>query len=167
MLINSRMDLEALRGTDQWPDALRMLAGATIGWHNTAADGEASVWEQVEDTTVLDRLGMTLAELQAELVAAGIVIDPPQAPPIVTPPPPPVPQFYARDLLALFTDDDQIKIEEAVKQSVTLRRIWTALPAQGDEPIMATSERAIAGWAGLTAALGTARVVELQTALGI
>lgn len=91
MIINTRSDLEALRGTPEWPVTLRMLAGATVNWRNTAPEGEASVWEQSDDLTLLTRLGVNKDWLSAELSAANISIDPPQAPAVTAPPPAPVP----------------------------------------------------------------------------
>lgn len=96
MIINTRADLEVLRGGPQWPAALRLLAGSTVGWRNTAAAGAAPSWEQVEDTAALDRLGMSAADLQAELAAAGVVIEPPQAPAVREAVPEPVPAISRR-----------------------------------------------------------------------
>lgn len=169
MIINSRADLDALRGTPDWPVALRLLAGTTIGWRKSAAQDQTLAWERVEDTAALDRLGMTTAELQAELDATGIIIDPPQAPPVVEVPAEQLaaPSFRARDLLALLTDNDLVAIESAIATNTALRRLWISLLGQGEAPIIATSDRFVAGWAGLSAALGQARSDEIAAALGI
>lgn len=79
----------------------------------------------------------------------------------------PPPFFLARDLLELLTDDDLVKIEAATASNVSLRRLWLSLLGQGNAPIRATSERFLAGWAGLTAALREGRADELGGALGI
>lgn len=166
MMINTRADLEALRGTDFWPTALRLLAGATVQWRNTAGEGEAPVWEQIADLSGLERVQMSTDDLAAELAAAGIVADPPQAPPVVTPPPPP-PSFLARELLEELADDDLVKIEAATASNASLRRLWVSMLGQGDAPIRADAERFLAGWAGLTQALGDRRAAEIARELGI
>ncbi len=164
MIINTRADLEALRGTPDWPVALRLLAGSTVGWRRPEG---APAYERNADTSALDRLGMTPTELQAELDAAGIVIDPPQPPPLREVPPEPPPSFLARDLLALLTIVDRRAIGVAIAADDELLLLWEGLLGQGEAPIRTTAQRFQRGWAGLSAALGGARADEIATALGI
>lgn len=82
--INSRADLEQLRGTPAFEPALRAIGGALVRKTNIAVhpttysdsdyDGPpiAPVWRFEEDQSVLARIGMTRAELNAELSAAGL-----------------------------------------------------------------------------------------------
>lgn len=88
MIINSRRDLEALRGTNDYAAALRAIAGATSTWINTAGYGVEPVWERVAVLDMLDRLGLTEAELLAELAAAGIAPVSPEPPAAVESAPP-------------------------------------------------------------------------------
>ena len=60
MIINTRADLEVLRGTPAWPVALQLLAGATIRWRNTAAE-----------TTQHARLGRGAAPYASDRFPAG------------------------------------------------------------------------------------------------
>lgn len=88
--INSRADLEQLRGTPAFEPALRAISGALVRKTNIAVypathadsdyDGPAigPVWRYDEDQSVLVRIGMTRGELNAELAAASL-------PPIVIP----------------------------------------------------------------------------------
>jgi len=80
-LINTSADLNALRGTPAFREALLHLNGASTILVDVAVRpsdyGEASyegpaiepVWEAREDNASLDRLGMTRSELAAELAA--------------------------------------------------------------------------------------------------
>lgn len=92
--------------------------------------------------------------------------------------PAPAPRFVARDLLATLTPDDRIAIDRATRardpvsgdltpEAAQLTLLWEGLQAQGDAPIYCDSPRFLAGWAGLTAALGAARCAEIAAELGI
>lgn len=82
-LINSRQDLEALRGTSEFAEAIAALAGSmTIrvdvaeypsGYGDPDYNGATiePVWEDREDLTTIERLGYTKAEILAELEAIG------------------------------------------------------------------------------------------------
>lgn len=100
------------------------------------------------------------AEYEAWLAAGN-------APEPYEPLPPAPPSFVARDFMAILTDDDQDRIDGALAQSLSLRRLWNSLLAQGGEPISTASERFKAGWVGLSAALGEERANEIGAALGI
>lgn len=88
--INSRADLEQLRGTPAFEPALRAIGGALVRKTNIAVhpttysdsdyDGPAvpPVWHYEEDQSILARIGMTRAEINAELSAASL-------PPLVVP----------------------------------------------------------------------------------
>lgn len=93
----------------------------------------------------------------------GAFVDPSPPPPADTRPP----AFIARDFLALLTADDYAAIQTAITGSSALGLLWASLLAQGDAPIITTSERFLAGWAGLTSALGAERAGALAAALGI
>lgn len=86
--------------------------------------------------------------------------------------------FVARDMLALLTPGDRIAIDRALRvrdpatgdlavQAAAMVLLWESLQAQGDAPISATAERFLAGWAGLSSALGDERAGEIAAALGI
>ena len=89
-IINSRADLNALRGTDVYSDALRAILGATTTWVNDAPEGAAPQWRQVSVGETLAHLDLTLDELLAECASAGIAPTNPPAPSSVaiTPPTP-------------------------------------------------------------------------------
>lgn len=91
-IINSRDDLNALRGSDVYSDALRAILGATTTWVNEALEGEQPLWRQVSVGDTLAHLDLTLDELLAECAAAGITPTNPPAPSsaAVTPPTPEV-----------------------------------------------------------------------------
>lgn len=76
-IINSRADLDALRGTDAYAEALRIILGATTMWVNTAPADQSPAWEQRSVGDTLAKLELTTQELLAECAAAGIV---PQSP---------------------------------------------------------------------------------------
>jgi hypothetical protein len=73
----------------------------------------------------------------------------------------------ARDLIALLTVNDYAAIKTAITASDQLGLLWASLQAQGDAPIITTSERFQAGWAGLSQALGADRAAAIGTALGV
>lgn len=80
MIINTRADLDALRGTEAYAEALRRILGATTMWINDAADDATAVWRQASVGDVLASLDLTTEELLAECEAAGIVAQSPPAP---------------------------------------------------------------------------------------
>lgn len=80
MIINTKGDLDALRGTDDYAEALRRILGATTMWVNYAPDGQSPVWRQESAGAVLTQFDLTMEELLAECEAAGVVpqaCDPP------------------------------------------------------------------------------------------
>lgn len=80
MIINTRSDLDALRGTDAYAEALRAIVGATMTWVNDASAGEPAQWRMVSGGDTLARLGLTANELLDECASAGIVPQSPEAP---------------------------------------------------------------------------------------
>lgn len=94
-------------------------------------------------------------------LAAGGVPDPYVAPPA------PAPSFLARQFFALLTADDYSAITAATAANAALGLLWASLQAQGEAPILTTSARFLAGWAGLKQALGANRASAIATALGI
>ena len=78
MIINNKADLNALRGTDAYAEALRRILGATTMWVNDAEPGEVPAWRQQSVGDALAQFDLTTEELLAECEAAGVV---PQAPP--------------------------------------------------------------------------------------
>ena len=78
MIINNKADLNALRGTDAYAEALRRILGATTMWVNDAGPGEPPAWRQQSVGDALAQFDLTTEELLAECEAAGVV---PQAPP--------------------------------------------------------------------------------------
>lgn len=87
-IINSRADLDALRGTDAYAEALRIILGATTMWVNTAPADQSPAWEQRSVGDTLAKLDLTTQELLAECAAAGIVPQSPAAPVSIAPEPP-------------------------------------------------------------------------------
>lgn len=79
MMINSRADLEALRGTPDFVTALRLIYGATRSWTN-AGTAEAPDWQLVEDGSVLTRFDFTPADFGAEIAGMAFATDVPAAP---------------------------------------------------------------------------------------
>lgn len=119
--------------------------GLPDGWH------DAGSW--VESETA--RMGDTYA--------SGVFTSPPALP---SPPAPP-PNFLAREFFALLSVADYTAIKSATANSDALGLLWDSLKAQGEAPIITTSERFLAGWAGLKVALGTKRSTEIAAALNI
>lgn len=78
-IINTRSDLDALRGTPDFAAALRALLGATTTWINHGTR-EAPDWEQVTVLSYIEALGFTHGEFLAECAAAGIVPQQPEPP---------------------------------------------------------------------------------------
>ena len=81
MIINTKADLDALRGTDAYAEALRRILGATTMWVNDAPAGSPPVWRQQSVGDTLARFGLTTEELMDECAAAGVVPQTPEAPP--------------------------------------------------------------------------------------
>lgn len=80
MLINTRADLEAIRGTPEFEGVLRMLFGATARWE--LVDG---AWVLHEDWASVERLGYTTASFLAEIEPLDLEPPtPPSAPPAVS-----------------------------------------------------------------------------------
>jgi hypothetical protein len=81
-LINTRADLETLRGTDQWLPALLAIRGAATirtdiaaypqGYGQPGHEGEPvePEWEDRDDDRVLARLELTRRQLDAEIDTA-------------------------------------------------------------------------------------------------
>jgi hypothetical protein len=80
MIINTRADLDALRGTASYPEALRAILGATTTWANDAQAGEPPQWRMVTVGDTLSRLGLTEDEMLDECASAGITPQAPEAP---------------------------------------------------------------------------------------
>jgi hypothetical protein len=100
------------------------------------------------------------AEYEAWL-AAGNTPDPyvaPDAPPS---------SFLARDLIDLITPDDLRAIQTAVQADAALDLLWLRLRTREGKPVVAEGEAFAQGWAGLMAALGSARAAQISAALGI
>lgn len=104
MILNARRDLEELRGTPDYAQALRAILGSTKTWINRAQPGEAADWEEVTVLDTLGRLDFTLDEFLHEIEAAGISSATAPAP--VLPPPTTADVNMERDRrMALFTFD--------------------------------------------------------------
>ena len=83
-IINTRGDLEALKGTPDYATALQLLLGSAQTWVNQAAAGQPVNWQLVPVLTTIESMGyVSLDDLLAECAAAGI--QPPPAPPAPVP----------------------------------------------------------------------------------
>lgn len=80
MIINNKADLNALRGTDAYAEALRRILGATTMWVNDAPAGQPAVWHQESVGEVLAQFDLTTEELLEECAAAGVVPQTPEQP---------------------------------------------------------------------------------------
>lgn len=70
-IINTRADLDALRSTPKYLEALRLIAGAMDTEMNSAEPDAEPVWERVETLETIHRFGFaTRAEFDAEYAAA-------------------------------------------------------------------------------------------------
>ncbi len=78
--LNSRADLELLRGTPAFEDAMRDIHGSLTGW--TLVDG---AWEETADLTVLARFDFTESAFLAEIAPFAF---PAPVPPALPPAPP-------------------------------------------------------------------------------
>lgn len=85
MILNARNDLEALRGTPDFAEALRLILGSTKTWINMAEPEDAPDWQEVPVLDTLDRMEFTMEEFLDELAAAGISATTAPAP-IIQPP---------------------------------------------------------------------------------
>ncbi len=79
-IINTKADLDALRGTEAYAEALRRILGAVTMWVNDAPAGQAPMWRQESVGDTLARLDLTIEELLAECAAFGICLSPAQSP---------------------------------------------------------------------------------------
>ena len=82
MIINSRDDLDALKGTPAYLEALRALAGSMVTSMDMAVYPEGHGqpdytgptvepdWHEVETLDVIERMGFTRAGFEAEYAAA-------------------------------------------------------------------------------------------------
>lgn len=78
MPINTRADLEAIRGTPEFESALRMLFGATARWE--LVDG---AWVLHEDLVAVESLGYTKESFLAEVEPLNFEApSPPSTPPV-------------------------------------------------------------------------------------
>lgn len=88
MIINSRDDLDALKGTPAYIEALRALAGSMVTSMDMAVypDGHGQPdytgpviepdWHEVETLDVIERLDFTRASFEAEYAATKAVTTP-------------------------------------------------------------------------------------------
>lgn len=77
IIVNSRSDIDALRGTPYFLTALEYIHGAMTVVVNVAeypegVDPEAvePIWSEQQDETILRRIGWTREDFEAELTAA-------------------------------------------------------------------------------------------------
>lgn len=120
MILNARNDLEALRGTPDFGEALRLILGATKTWVNRAGVGDPPAWEEVTVLDGLERMELTMEELLEELAAAGIAATTAPAPSVPLPLPPPVPESITRRQCALqLLAINQITAQEALDMTKT------------------------------------------------
>jgi len=82
--LNTRADLEALRGTPDYVEALKLLRGSMVALVNVAAypegyvdpgyDGPViePVWQEIESLEALDLIGIGREEFLAACQAAGV-----------------------------------------------------------------------------------------------
>lgn len=77
IIVNSRSDIDALRGTPYFLTALEYIQGAMTVAVNVAEYSEGAdpdlvepVWEERLDLSILQRIGWTRAEFEAEIAAA-------------------------------------------------------------------------------------------------
>lgn len=87
IIVNTRADLDALKGTPDHLDALRLLAGtmtATVdvvvypdgyGGPGYAGPEIAPEWHEIETLAALERLGFTRESFEAERAAAQAAAD--------------------------------------------------------------------------------------------
>lgn len=154
-IINSRADLDALKGTPAYGEALRGIHGATIMWVNDAPDGAPPQWRMASDSATLTRLGLTSDELLAECAAAGVTPTTPEMPAALPadllPPPAPlvVSRFQARVALLQAGLLEAVEAAVAASADPLVRLAWSdAVEFRSDSPTIA----AIAAGLELTAA---------------
>lgn len=86
-IINTRADLDALRATPAYAEALRNILGSTATWVNTAPEGSPPAWQLVTVLSTIERMGfLSINDLLTECAAAGVT---PPAPPSAPSAPPP------------------------------------------------------------------------------
>lgn len=90
-LVNSRSDLEALRGTPAFADVLLLIYGSMTKW--SLGEGE---WIASEDLSLVNRFGYSKSEFLAEI--APFDFPAPEAPPTPELPPVVFPHLSARQL---------------------------------------------------------------------
>lgn len=79
--INSRADLESLRGTPGFETAMQNIYGSMIGW--TLVD---NAWVETEDLSVLARFDFVKADFLAEIDGFDFPVPtPPEVPPLPEP----------------------------------------------------------------------------------
>jgi len=119
-IINTRTDLDALRGGPDYGAAMRALLGTTMTWVNHASPGAPPDWQQVSVLTTIQAMGFaTQDELLAECTAAGIAAPPPPPMPAAPPSPPPAILSYLQ-FEALFTAPEQAAIMAAATGNAIL-----------------------------------------------
>lgn len=75
VVINTRADLDAIKGTPAHAQFMAMLAGSIF---RAEKDDEAKCWRTVEDTTMIERFGFTRADFHdAEPPALPVYVAPP------------------------------------------------------------------------------------------
>lgn len=112
MIINTRADLDALRGTDGYQDALRNIAGAMTTWVADEADG----WTPLVNTSVLTQLGLTELEFTSLCAEAGVPIVSVPPDPRPADPPTPVPTFATK--LGLKRALDEVGLWATVRAAI-------------------------------------------------
>lgn len=144
MIINTRSDLDELKGTDIYGEALRQILGATTMWVNDAPAGSAPQWHQVSVGDTLARLDLTLDELTAECAAAGIVPQSPSAP-VTTSIAPPPETIRAAYLKAALAQIDKLTAVDAAVTDPVLKTLWaSATEIRRDDPDVAAVAAALA-----------------------
>lgn len=82
MILNTRSDLEALRGTDRFAVALRYIMGATYYWSNESNGRAEPSWQLTRSPQVLAQFGFSEDEFLSECADAGVSASHPESPPI-------------------------------------------------------------------------------------
>lgn len=80
MIINTRRDLDALKGTPDYAGALREILGATTTWVNHGTPEEPD-WQAETALSQIERLEFaSLEDLLAECAAHGVAAAEPEPP---------------------------------------------------------------------------------------
>lgn len=85
MLVNSRRDLDMLKGTPDYAAALKLILGSTKHWVNIADPNDPPEWVEQTALDTLSRFEFTGQEFLAELAALGIAPTTAPPPPVVMP----------------------------------------------------------------------------------